>query len=287
MADKGSRVVGRSVVDDDHTVVVVILVENRLEVELVSEILSVIEGRHDDTERQLSLVLTHVVDGLEAVLLLLQLLVNLGLLHRVDEGRLDVVTLEDPGVPPLFRLEVLGLGQLVECGYLVLADYLLCVVLQKLENGSLLPEGVVDEIDPLENGEFLLGFLLQCLPVDFLPVLGLFQKFLQNLDTFIQLTEELEFEFYVLTLLFVDGLLDAGDIEGDGFDFVTRFGEEMLITVTGALNTDQLHAEQDHEDHRTGEGNALDLHLAALIPTVPLLTEGLPPQKIHSRFSLN
>jgi hypothetical protein len=155
-----------------------------------------------------------VVDGLEAVLLLLQLLVNLQLLHRVDETRLDVVALEDPGVAPLFRLQVLRLDQLVEFGYLGLMHHLLLVVLQRLDNGSLLPEGVVDEIDHLENGQFLLGFLLQLLPVDALPAFGLFQKFIQNLDTFIQLAEELNFEFDVLTLLLIDDLLDAGDIEG-------------------------------------------------------------------------
>jgi len=55
----------------------------------------------------------------------------------------------------------------------------------------------------------------------------------------------------------------------------------MLIAIAGTLDAHQLHAQQNHKDHSTGEGDCLDLHFAALIPTVPLLTEGFRPQKIH------
>jgi hypothetical protein len=65
VANEGSGIVRGGIVNDDHAVVIVVLVEDGLKVKFVTKVLGVIIGRHHDTERQFSGILTHVVDGLQ------------------------------------------------------------------------------------------------------------------------------------------------------------------------------------------------------------------------------
>lgn len=127
--DEGSGVIGGGVIDDHHPVVAVVLVEDRLQVVLVPEVLGIVEARNDDAEGQLSGVVAEVVGLLQSRLLLLQLLLDLPALYRVDEGSLDVSSLHHPWVPFFLRLEILALDQLIELLILGVAYDFFSVVL--------------------------------------------------------------------------------------------------------------------------------------------------------------
>jgi hypothetical protein len=131
--DEGGGVVAGGVVDDHHPVVAVVLVEDRLQVVLVPEVLGVVEAGHHDAEGQLGGVVAVVVGLLQTGLLLQQLLLDLPPLERVDERGLDVGPLHHPGVALLLGLEVVALHQLVELFVLGVPDDLLRVVLQQID----------------------------------------------------------------------------------------------------------------------------------------------------------
>lgn len=60
--DEEARAVAGGVVDDDHVVVLVLLVEDRLQVELESEVLCVFIARNYDAEGQFGSIFAQVVD---------------------------------------------------------------------------------------------------------------------------------------------------------------------------------------------------------------------------------
>jgi len=95
-----------------------------------------------------------VIDGFESIGLLFEFLIYLFQLHGIHKGRLDVIPLEYPGIPPLLWLKVVALGNLVEFLNLLLSHNLLCVVFQKLKNGCLLSHDILQFFNPLENGHF-------------------------------------------------------------------------------------------------------------------------------------
>lgn len=56
MFDERRSVIGGSIVNDDNSVILIVLIENRLQVVFVSEVFSVVVRWNDDAEGQLCLV---------------------------------------------------------------------------------------------------------------------------------------------------------------------------------------------------------------------------------------
>lgn len=132
--DKGSRIVTGSVIHYDHSIVIVILIENRLQIEFVSEIFGVVEGRNDNAEGQLCCVSTHLIGGFQSVLFLFQLFLDSPLFHCIDEGGFNIKAFQDPGISSFFRFEVLPLHNFIEFCNLGLPYNFLRVILKKLEH---------------------------------------------------------------------------------------------------------------------------------------------------------
>lgn len=106
MVDESSGVITGSIIYNNHTIVRIVLIQNRLQVSLVSEVFSVVVRRNDDAEGQFSRVLTHVVQWLQTIQLFFKLFFDFRLLESVDEGCFQVVALQNPRVSALLRFEI-------------------------------------------------------------------------------------------------------------------------------------------------------------------------------------
>lgn len=77
VADKGSGVVSGCIVNDDHAVIIVVLIEDGLKVEFVAEIFGVVVGGDDDTKRQFSCVLAHMINGFQPLFLFFKFVLDI------------------------------------------------------------------------------------------------------------------------------------------------------------------------------------------------------------------
>lgn len=131
--DKEASVVGRSIIHDDHVVVGVLLVEDGLQVELVTEGLGIIVSGHDDTEGQLTVVPTQVIGLLQPPLLLLPHFFHLPQIVARSKLIPHVGLLHKPVVLPHRIAEVVIVGQLLKLPYPFVPYPLLHQVLKQIQ----------------------------------------------------------------------------------------------------------------------------------------------------------
>ena len=67
---QGPSPIGGGIVNDDHMIVGIVLLDNRVDVELVPRFLLVVEGRHHHTEGQLFGVVAYSICGIVVLVFL-------------------------------------------------------------------------------------------------------------------------------------------------------------------------------------------------------------------------
>ncbi len=70
LVKQGASPIGGGIVNDDHMIVGIVLLDNRVDVEFVPRFLLVVKGRHHDTEGQLFSVVAYSVGGIVVLVLL-------------------------------------------------------------------------------------------------------------------------------------------------------------------------------------------------------------------------
>lgn len=180
-ADEEARVVSGCIVDYDHVVVGVLLIEDGLEVELVAEGFGIVVSRHDDAEGQLTVIPAQMVRLLQPPLLLLEQLLHPPQIVTRRKLIAHIGLLHQPVVLAHLAAEVIIVGQLLKLPHPLLPNALLHLVLQQIQQNMVVGHIPLQTIQPLLVAQLHQGTVILRL-LNLIPYL-----LLDNLDHLLDL----------------------------------------------------------------------------------------------------